>query len=153
MRAAPQGTLDFVENALPIPALAISEEPHRRIPGTVGTIEQPAPIGHPREGNPHRHRQRPARCAAAVSEAITRSRFFITAAVSRKRAQLWSDSAGSSHGKTDRGPPPIVPFPAPFCKTNQANSRSVCPRSEAAGNGAPTIVAVLPVSLPGDAPP
>src|SRR5579871_2890221 len=40
------------ENSCPIVACILPEQPHSRIPGTVGTMEEPAPIRHAFERHP-----------------------------------------------------------------------------------------------------
>ena len=49
---------DARDNVGPVLALFLAEQPHGRIPGIVLAIEQPAPVGHPRQQHPDRLAQR-----------------------------------------------------------------------------------------------
>jgi hypothetical protein len=54
-----KGGLDPSEYALPISSLVLPEQPHRRIPGTVAAIQQPAPVGNEGDRDPDGNSQSP----------------------------------------------------------------------------------------------
>ena len=101
---------------MPIPPLPLPEQPHRRIPGTVGAVQQPPPVGSEGQRHPNGNTQSPATCGTAVSEVITRSRFIMIAAVSMNAPPASSTSSPrSTTGKCSRACASSS-RPAPFCR-------------------------------------
>ena len=59
LQQADEGRFHFDKQTRPVAITLLTEQAHRRIPGTVVTIQQPAPFGDLLQQNPAAHAQRP----------------------------------------------------------------------------------------------
>ena len=76
---------DAAYNIIPLSRRCLPEQNHRRIPGIIGTLQHPPPVGRSCAKAPKRAcPMAPARCAGAVSTEMIRSRLATSAAVSAK---------------------------------------------------------------------
>ena len=112
------------------PPALLAEQPHAGIPGRVVAVTQPAPVGDPRQGQPHRHAQRPGQ--------MRRRRVHRHHQVQRlhHRCRVHEglpDSSSSPPRSTHRETLPVAPScsPArPSLETDQRDAFKPCQRLE-----------------------